>query len=128
MKLKLTILFLAIFTANSAIADEAIAIGDFFRKATQYAKARDYASFKTLYCSIPPKTLGRSSYFENKKRIFSDLKLTPRQTGLFDNLQYDLILYLCSRTKSTKEICMVQPVIKQKNRLCILNILPPRQP
>lgn len=123
MYIKITIFFLALLTTSSALADDNVAMGEFFQKATQYTKERDYAAFKTLYCGNPPESLGKAGYFENKNRIFSDIKLAPRQRGLFDNIQYDFILYLCSHTKNTKDICMVQPVIETNERLCIINIL-----
>jgi len=123
MNIKITISIFAIMTSTSVVANEAVAIGDFFQKATQYIKERDYHAFQTLYCGNPPRTLGKTGYFENKKKIFSNLKLTPKQEGLFDQVQYDFILYLCSYTKDTKEICMVQPVIKEKDRVCIINII-----
>lgn len=123
MKIKTTILLIALITATSVFAGEEAAIGAFFKKATQYAKERDYKTFKTLYCSKPPVTLGKTGYFDNKKKIFSSIKLTPRQAGLFDKVHYDFILYLCSHTKNTKDICMVQPVINKNNQLCILNIV-----
>jgi hypothetical protein len=123
MAIKITIFLIAIITATSVNAEEDASIGVFFKKATQYAKERDYTAFKTLYCSNPPETLGKTEYFENKKKIFSNIKLTPKQKGFFDKVQFDFILYLCSYTTSTKEICMVQPVVKRKNRLCILNII-----
>ncbi|MBI1423856.1 MAG: hypothetical protein GC149_10360 [Gammaproteobacteria bacterium] len=127
MNIKMTIFVLAMMTATSVAAgDEAAAIGDFFNKATLYAKKRDYSAFQTLYCGKAPESLGKTEYFENKEKIFSNLTLAPKQQGLFDNLQYDFILYLCSHTKGAKVICMVQPVIKQDNRLCILNVLNPQ--
>lgn len=123
MNAKITVFLIAIFIATSAAAGERTAISDFFKKATQYAKERDYASFKTLYCGNPPASLGKTGYFENKNKKFSDIKLTPRQHGLFDNIQHDFVLYLCSHAENKKDICMVQPVIKQKDRICILNIM-----
>ena len=124
MNIKITLFLIAMMTATSVAAgDGAAAIGDFFNKATLYAKKRDYSAFKTLYCGKAPESLGKTEYFENKEKIFSTLKLTPKQEGLFDNLQYNFVLYLCSYTKGEKVICMVQPVINEDNRLCILNIL-----
>lgn len=123
MKSKIIVFLIAIFTATSVAADERTAISDFFKNATKYAKERDYASFKSLYCGNPPASLGKTGYFENKNKKFSEIKLAPRQHGLFDNIQHDFVLYLCSHEQNKKEICMVQPVIRKKARICIVNIM-----
>jgi hypothetical protein len=126
MQIKYILAILFIIAAYTVSA-ETFSTEEFLSKAIKAAKEKDYNSYKLLYCSEAPKTLGKLAYFENERKIFSRVTLHQKNThhyneNFFGDVNYDYVLSLCSFTKETKEICMVQPVIKNNKHLCIINM------
>ena len=116
-----------LFFSAHVWSSEDTGIEEFISKATNAAKEKNYKAYSLLYCEETPKTLRKPDYFVNERKIFSKVTLHEKNTLYFNNkyfgdVNYDYVLSLCSYTKETKELCMIQPVIKSNKGLCIVNI------
>ncbi len=120
MRTRSFILILLILLATLSLASEdATEEARFITEVTTACIRRNHYQFSGLYCEPSPKGESLLLFKESDVR-FTGARLEPPAPDIFLSLDHQYVLLVCMEPPATKEMCALFPVVKKRNRLCIV--------